>query len=152
MTLFYLENKTENSDSYFKKLVELQDNLKNGISVSDDILTNKNLDGIINLMLLGFIKRNKNTLTNRLIKIHNRVSHEYHQRIQKVMILICLFNKLHTAGTAGIKACGDMSKDTCAAHEAHESLAHGQFTTYDKDFCYDVVAISEEEIAPNVWK
>ncbi len=44
MTLFYLENKTENSDSYFKKLVELQDNLKNGISVSDDILTNKNLD------------------------------------------------------------------------------------------------------------
>ena len=26
------------------------------------------------------------------------------------------------------------------------------FTTYDKDFCYDVVAISEEEIAPNVWK
>ena len=44
MTLFYLENKTENSDSYFKKLVELQNNLKNGISVSDDILTNKNLD------------------------------------------------------------------------------------------------------------
>ena len=32
---------------------------------------------------------------------------------------------LNTAGTAGIKACGDMSKDTCAAHEAHESLAHG---------------------------
>ena len=32
---------------------------------------------------------------------------------------------LHTAGTAGIKACGDMSKDACAAHEAHESLAHG---------------------------
>ena len=26
------------------------------------------------------------------------------------------------------------------------------FKTYDKDFCYDVVAISEEEIAPNVWK
>lgn len=23
---------------------------------------------------------------------------------------------------------------------------------YDKDFCYDVYAISEEEIAPNVWK
>lgn len=23
---------------------------------------------------------------------------------------------------------------------------------YDKDFCYDLVAISEEEIAPNVWK
>lgn len=35
------------------------------------------------------------------------------------------FNKLNTAGTAGIKACGDMSKDTCAAHEAHESLACG---------------------------
>lgn len=35
------------------------------------------------------------------------------------------FNKLNTAGTAGIKACGDMSKDACAAHEAHESLAHG---------------------------
>ena len=35
------------------------------------------------------------------------------------------FNKLNTAGTAGIKACGDMSKGTCAAHEAHESLAHG---------------------------
>ena len=35
------------------------------------------------------------------------------------------FNKLNTAGTAEIKACGDMSKDTCAAHEAHESLAHG---------------------------
>ena len=26
------------------------------------------------------------------------------------------------------------------------------FKTYDSDFCYDVVAISEEEIAPNVWK
>ena len=24
--------------------------------------------------------------------------------------------------------------------------------TYNSDFCYDVVAISEEEIAPNVWK
>lgn len=35
------------------------------------------------------------------------------------------FHNIHTAGTAGIKACGDMSKDTCAAHEAHESLAHG---------------------------
>ena len=23
---------------------------------------------------------------------------------------------------------------------------------YDSDFCYDVVAVSEEEIAPNVWK
>lgn len=23
---------------------------------------------------------------------------------------------------------------------------------YDKDFCYDVYAISEEEVAPNVWK
>ena len=26
------------------------------------------------------------------------------------------------------------------------------FKTYDSDFCYDVVATSEEEIAPNVWK
>lgn len=26
------------------------------------------------------------------------------------------------------------------------------FKAYDKDFCYDVVAVSEEEIAPNVWK
>lgn len=26
------------------------------------------------------------------------------------------------------------------------------FKTYEKDFCYDVVATSEEEIAPNVWK
>ena len=26
------------------------------------------------------------------------------------------------------------------------------YKTYDKDFCYDVVAVSEEEIAPNVWK
>ena len=26
------------------------------------------------------------------------------------------------------------------------------FKTYDKDFCYDVVATSEDEIAPNVWK
>lgn len=24
--------------------------------------------------------------------------------------------------------------------------------TYDRDFCYDCVAVSEEEIAPNVWK
>lgn len=24
--------------------------------------------------------------------------------------------------------------------------------TYDNDFCYDCVAVSEEEIAPNVWK
>ena len=23
---------------------------------------------------------------------------------------------------------------------------------YDKDFCYDVFAVSEEEVAPNVWK
>jgi dUTP pyrophosphatase len=23
---------------------------------------------------------------------------------------------------------------------------------YEKDFCYDLVAVSEEEIAPNVWK
>ena len=35
------------------------------------------------------------------------------------------FHNIHTAGTAEIKACGDMSKVTCAAHEAHESLAHG---------------------------
>ena len=35
------------------------------------------------------------------------------------------FHNLHTAGTAGIKACGDMSKDTCAAHEAHESSVCG---------------------------
>lgn len=26
------------------------------------------------------------------------------------------------------------------------------FKTYDKDFCYDVTATSEEEVAPNVWK
>lgn len=26
------------------------------------------------------------------------------------------------------------------------------FKTYEKDFCYDCVAVSEEEIAPNVWK
>ena len=26
------------------------------------------------------------------------------------------------------------------------------FKTYEKDFCYDVVAVSEEEIAQNVWK
>lgn len=26
------------------------------------------------------------------------------------------------------------------------------FKTYDSDFCYDVVAVSEEEVAPNVWK
>ncbi|MGN1216644.1 MAG: hypothetical protein ACI4TD_01560 [Phocaeicola sp.] len=26
------------------------------------------------------------------------------------------------------------------------------FKTYDSDFCYDVVATSEDEIAPNVWK
>ena len=26
------------------------------------------------------------------------------------------------------------------------------FKTYKKDFCYDVVAVSEEEVAPNVWK
>ena len=26
------------------------------------------------------------------------------------------------------------------------------FKTYEKDFCYDVVAVSEEEVAPNVWK
>ena len=26
------------------------------------------------------------------------------------------------------------------------------FKTYDRDFCYDCVAVSEEEIARNVWK
>lgn len=26
------------------------------------------------------------------------------------------------------------------------------FKAHDDDFCYDVVAVSEEEIAPNVWK
>ena len=26
------------------------------------------------------------------------------------------------------------------------------FKKYDTDFCYDMVAVSEEEIAPNVWK
>lgn len=26
------------------------------------------------------------------------------------------------------------------------------YKTYDKDFCYDCVAVSEEEVAPNVWK
>lgn len=26
------------------------------------------------------------------------------------------------------------------------------FKTYESDFCYDLVAVSEEEIAPNVWK
>ena len=26
------------------------------------------------------------------------------------------------------------------------------FKTYEKDFCYDVVAVSEEEVATNVWK
>ena len=26
------------------------------------------------------------------------------------------------------------------------------FKTYDDDFCYDVVAVSEEEVAPNIWK
>ena len=26
------------------------------------------------------------------------------------------------------------------------------FKSHDSDFCYDVVAVSEEEVAPNVWK
>lgn len=26
------------------------------------------------------------------------------------------------------------------------------YKSYEKDFCYDVVAVSEEEVAPNVWK
>lgn len=32
------------------------------------------------------------------------------------------FHNICTAGTAGIKACGDMSEVTCAAHETHEPL------------------------------
>lgn len=31
-------------------------------------------------------------------------------------------------------------------------LAVPPFKTHEEDFCYDVVAVSEEEIAPNVWK
>lgn len=26
------------------------------------------------------------------------------------------------------------------------------FKTHDRDFCYDCVAVSEEEVAPNIWK
>ena len=26
------------------------------------------------------------------------------------------------------------------------------FKTHDRDFCYDCIAVSEEEVAPNVWK
>lgn len=26
------------------------------------------------------------------------------------------------------------------------------YKKYDRDFCYDCVAVSEEEVAPNVWK
>lgn len=26
------------------------------------------------------------------------------------------------------------------------------FKTYDRDFCYDLTAVTEEEIAPGVWK
>ena len=26
------------------------------------------------------------------------------------------------------------------------------FKTYDRDFCYDCIAVSQEEVAPNVWK
>lgn len=26
------------------------------------------------------------------------------------------------------------------------------FKTYEQDFCYDVVAVSEKEVAPNVWQ
>lgn len=26
------------------------------------------------------------------------------------------------------------------------------YKTYNEDFCYDVVAVSEEQVAPNVWK
>ena len=39
------------------------------------------------------------------------------------------FRNINTVGATEIYACGDMSKDACAAHEAHESLAHGQFTS-----------------------
>ena len=31
-------------------------------------------------------------------------------------------------------------------------LAGVPFKTHASDFCYDVVAVSEEEVAPNVWK
>lgn len=31
-------------------------------------------------------------------------------------------------------------------------LAGVPFKTHANDFCYDVVAVSEEEVAPNVWK
>ena len=30
--------------------------------------------------------------------------------------------------------------------------AHIPFKAYPSDFCYDCIAVSEEEIAPNVWK
>lgn len=33
----------------------------------------------------------------------------------------------------------------------HEK-AYIPFKTYDSDFCYDCIAVSEEEVAPNVWK
>lgn len=33
----------------------------------------------------------------------------------------------------------------------HESAVI-PYKKYDSDFCYDVVAVSEEEVAPNVWK
>lgn len=35
------------------------------------------------------------------------------------------FNKLNTAGTAEIQACGDMSEDAHSAHEAPKSLVSG---------------------------
>lgn len=33
-----------------------------------------------------------------------------------------------------------------------DEKAFTPFKKYDTDFCYDMVAVSEEEIAPNVWK
>ena len=35
------------------------------------------------------------------------------------------FHNIYTAGTAGIKACGDMSEDAHSAQEAHESSVRG---------------------------
>ena len=34
----------------------------------------------------------------------------------------------------------------------YNELARIPEKSYDKDFCYDVYAVSEEEIAPNVWR
>lgn len=64
-----------------------------------------------NMKLLDIFKRKKNAELECLRDAYN--------------IKRFAFHNIHTAGTAEIKACGDMSKDACAAHEAHESLAHG---------------------------